>query len=121
VTRPEPPNLILLLYTDRADAVTSVLLEQGQRLRCEVLAMSLSQLINEAIVGRTWKWAERTIDPSRTAVFGVRPTPGLISDYLSASDQRAVSDWIKLNEGAIVEYWDGVIDTAELLVRLKRV
>lgn len=61
------------------------------------------------------------IDPSRTAVFGVRPTPGLISDYLSASDQRAVSDWIKLNEGAIVEYWDGVIDTAELLVRLKRV
>jgi hypothetical protein len=68
VTRPEPPNLILLLYTDRADAVTSVLLEQGQRLRYEVLAMSLSQLINQAIVGRTWKWAERTIDPSRTAV-----------------------------------------------------
>ena len=45
----------------------------------------------------------------------------MISGYLSASDQRAVSDWIKLNEAAIVEYWDGVIDTAELLVRLKRV
>ncbi len=68
MTRVEPPNLILLLYTDRADAVTNVLLEQGQRLRCEVLAMSLSQLINEAIVGRTWRWAERTIDPSCTAV-----------------------------------------------------
>jgi len=52
------------------------------------------------------------IDPSHTAVFGVRPT---------ASDQRAVSDWIKLNEAAIVEYWDGVIDTGELLGRLKRV
>lgn len=66
--RLEPPNLILLLYTDRADAVASVLLGQGQRLRCEVLAMALSQLINEAIVGRTWKWAGRTIDPSRTAL-----------------------------------------------------
>jgi hypothetical protein len=68
VTRPELPNLILLLYSDRADAVASVLLEQALRLRREVLAMSLSQLINEVIVGRTWKWAQRTIDPSRTAV-----------------------------------------------------
>ena len=61
------------------------------------------------------------IDPSHTAVFGVRPTPGLISGYLSAADQRAISDWIKLNEAAIVEYWDGVIDAGELLGRLKRV
>jgi hypothetical protein len=57
------------------------------------------------------------IDPSHTAVFGVRPIPG----YLPASDQHAVSDWIKLNEAAIIEYWDGVIDTGELLGRLKRV
>jgi hypothetical protein len=61
------------------------------------------------------------IDPSQTAVFGVRPTPGLISGYLSPADQHAVSDWIKLNEASIVEYWDGVIDTSELLGRLKRV
>jgi hypothetical protein len=61
------------------------------------------------------------IDPSHTAVFGVRRTPGLISGSLSASDQRAVSDWITLNEAAIVEYWDGAIDTGELLGRLKRV
>jgi hypothetical protein len=45
----------------------------------------------------------------------------LISGYLSEADQRAVSGWITLNEAAIVEYWDGVIDTAELLGRLKRV
>ena len=61
------------------------------------------------------------INPSDTAVFGVRPTPGLISGYLSTADQRALSDWITLNEAAIVEYWDGVIDTGELLQRLKRV
>ena len=61
------------------------------------------------------------IDPSHTAVFGVRPNPGLISGSLSASDRRALSDWIKLNEAALVEYWEGVIDTGELLGRLKRV
>src|SRR5262249_13054962 len=61
------------------------------------------------------------IDPLRTAVFGVRRTPGLISGYLSVADQRAVSNWIKLNEAAIVEYWDGMIDTGELLGRLEHV
>ena len=61
------------------------------------------------------------IDPSHTAVFGVRPSPSLIFGNLSAADQRVVSDWIRLNEATIVEYWDGVIDTAELLGRLKRV
>jgi hypothetical protein len=44
-----------------------------------------------------------------------------MSGHLPAADQRVVSDWITLNEAAIVEYWDGVIDTAELLGRLKRV
>jgi hypothetical protein len=61
------------------------------------------------------------IDPSRTAVFGVRPSLSLISCRLSAADQRVVSNWIALNEAGIVEYWDGVIDTADLLGRLKRV
>jgi len=32
-----------------------------------------------------------------------------------------VSDWITLKEVAIVDYWNGVIDTAELLGRLKRI
>ena len=61
------------------------------------------------------------IDPSHTVVFGVRPAPGLVSGYLSAADQRALSDWIKLNEAALVEYWNGVIDAGELLGRLQRV
>jgi hypothetical protein len=61
------------------------------------------------------------IDPSHTAVLGVRPSPSLISGHLSAADQRAVSDWITLNEAAIVAYCDGVIDNAELLGRLQRV
>jgi hypothetical protein len=58
----------LLLYTDQTDPVASVLLNQAARLHCEVVAMSLSQLVREAVVGRVWKWAGRTVDPSRTAV-----------------------------------------------------
>lgn len=54
-----------------------------------------------------------------TAVVGVRPGPQLISGQLSREDQRAVFDWIVLNETAIVGYWDGHIDTAELIQSLK--
>ena len=68
MTPREPPNLILLLYTDQADPVASVLLNQAALLHCEVVAMSLSQLVHEATVGPVWKWAGSTIDPSRTAV-----------------------------------------------------
>jgi hypothetical protein len=48
--------------------VTGVLLEQAERLHYEVVAMSLSQLVDEAVVGAMWKWAGRMIDPLRTAV-----------------------------------------------------
>ena len=65
---PAEPNLILLLYSDRSDAVAGALVEQAARLRYELVAMSLSQLVDEARVGAVWKWAGRTIDPSRTAV-----------------------------------------------------
>jgi hypothetical protein len=59
------------------------------------------------------------IDPSNTAVVGVRPSPGLAAGYLPLSDVQVVSDWIRLNEAAIVDYWDGAIDTGELLQRLQ--
>jgi hypothetical protein len=80
VTPREPPNLILLLYTDPADAVARALVEQSARLHCEVVAMSLAQLVDEVIVGAVWQWAGRTIDPARTAVvnrlIAVETEPG---------------------------------------------
>jgi hypothetical protein len=57
---------------------------------------------------------------TNTAVVGVRPTPHVITGYLSSDDQRAVFEWISLNTAAIVEYWDGRIDTIELGRLLKR-
>jgi hypothetical protein len=55
-----------------------------------------------------------------TAVVGVRPAPHLIAGRLSSQDQRLVFEWVGLNAAAIIAYWDGDIDTAELIQALKR-
>jgi hypothetical protein len=57
---------------------------------------------------------------NNTAV-GLRPNPHVIAGHLSPDDQRAVFEWISLNSAAIVEYWDGRIDTIELGQQLRRV
>ena len=54
-----------------------------------------------------------------TAVVGVRPSPHLVAGRLSTADQAAVFAWVTLNASAIVAYWDGDIDTAELIQTLK--
>ena len=58
---------------------------------------------------------------TNTAVVGVRPAPHLIAGHLSPDYQRAVFEWISLNTAAIVEYWDGRIDTIELGQLLKQI
>src|SRR5215207_2067866 len=60
---------------------------------------------------------QTTID--NTAVVGVRPAPHLVAGQLSSEDQRVVFEWIRLNATAIVAYWDGSIDTLELVQALK--
>src|ERR1700723_3099855 len=55
-----------------------------------------------------------------TAVVGVRPSPPLVAGRLSPDDERKVADWVTLNTAAIVSYWDGDIDTLELVQPLKR-
>src|SRR5437764_8735331 len=62
---------------------------------------------------------QMTVD--NTAVVGVRPAPHLVAGRLSAPDQTVVFNWITLNAAVIVAYWDGTIDTAELIQSLKRV
>lgn len=58
---------------------------------------------------------------ANTTIVGVRPKPHVIAGRLSADDQRAVFEWISLNTAAIVEHWDGRIDTIELGRLLKRI
>jgi hypothetical protein len=56
---------------------------------------------------------------SNTAVVGVRPTPHVIAGQLSSSDEQAVFEWVALNADALVEYWEGRIDTVQLGRALK--
>jgi hypothetical protein len=57
---------------------------------------------------------------SNTAVVAVRPSPRLISGRLSSADLQAVSDWLQLNEAALVAHWDGQISGVELARRLQK-
>ena len=58
---------------------------------------------------------------ANTALVAVRPSRQLPAGQLSPDDQRAVFEWISLNTPAIVEYWEGRIDTTELGQLLKRI
>jgi hypothetical protein len=61
----------------------------------------------------------RRMSPSNTASVAVRPTPHLVGGQLSAADLLAVSEWIRRNEAVIIGYWEGSIDTGELIQRLR--
>jgi hypothetical protein len=53
------------------------------------------------------------------ATVAARPAPRLVAGQLSAPDLQALSEWIRLNEAALVAYWDCQIDTAELIQCLR--
>jgi hypothetical protein len=55
-----------------------------------------------------------------TAVVGVRPVPHLVEGTLKPRDQVRVYQWAALNEPALVDYWNGRINSAEFLQRLRR-
>jgi len=57
---------------------------------------------------------------SNTAVVGVRPTPHVITGQLSSGDEPAIFEWLALNADALVEYWEGRIDTIQLGQALKQ-
>ena len=58
--------------------------------------------------------------PGNLAVVAVRPAPRLIAGNLSPTDLGAVSDWIWLNEAALVDYGEYRISTAQLIQHLRR-
>ncbi|MBV9374012.1 MAG: hypothetical protein JO320_02950 [Alphaproteobacteria bacterium] len=58
---------------------------------------------------------------ANTAVVSVRPAPRVIAGRLSPDDERVVFQWVALNTAALIEYWDGRIDTVQLARLLKPV
>jgi hypothetical protein len=50
----------------------------------------------------------------------VRPTPRLVvAGSLSIADLNLVITWIRLNEAAIIDYWEEMIEIDEFLARLQ--
>ena len=59
------------------------------------------------------------MDIANTAAVGVRPTPRVIAGQLSPADAQAIFEWVVLNTGVLVAYWDGQIDTARMIQGLR--
>ena len=58
--------------------------------------------------------------PGNLAAVAVRPAPRLVAGNLSPADMSAVSEWIRLNEAALIDYWEYRISTAQLIQQLRR-
>jgi hypothetical protein len=62
-----------------------------------------------------------TMNIGNAAVVGIRPSPHIIHGHLPASDMIAVERWIRLNETALLDHWDGKTDAVQLGARLVRI
>jgi hypothetical protein len=60
------------------------------------------------------------MDPGDLAVVALRPRPHVVAGRLSPADLRAVAEWLQLNEAAVLDHWNAVIDGVELAQRLRR-
>jgi hypothetical protein len=58
--------------------------------------------------------------PGNLATMAVRPAPRLVTGQLSAIDLQLVSQWIALNEQALIDYWEYRISTPEFVRRLQK-
>ena len=61
------------------------------------------------------------MDIGQTAVVGIRPSPRLIEGRLGPADLELVSQWIELNEEALIDFWNETIDSVELGGRLRKI
>ena len=59
-------------------------------------------------------------DKTATATVTVHPHIRIIPGILAADDRQAVSDWVRLNEPVILDYWHRRISAVELFDRLRR-
>ncbi len=53
-------------------------------------------------------------------VISIRPEPRLLYGEMDPADLRQVSDWIRLNEAVLIDYWHEVATTSDLVQRLQR-
>jgi hypothetical protein len=58
-------------------------------------------------------------DPGNLAVVALRPQPHVVAGQLAAADLRAVSQWLALNQQAILDHWNGLTDGVQLGQQLR--
>jgi hypothetical protein len=61
------------------------------------------------------------MDIGHTAVVGIRPSPRLIAGNLASADLELVSQWIRANQDALIDFWNETIDSVELGARLRKI
>ena len=61
------------------------------------------------------------MDIDNLVSVGIRPEPFRVTEGLANAEFEQIARWIKLNETALLAYWDEIIDTGELIGRLKKV
>ena len=54
-----------------------------------------------------------------TAIVRLQPVPRVISGQLSAADREALFRWVTMNEAALIDHWNGMIDGGDLVERLR--
>ena len=60
------------------------------------------------------------MDVDNVAVVGIRPEPRRLTPGLGDAEFALIARWIRLNEAALLEFWNEAIDTAELIAKLKK-
>jgi len=53
------------------------------------------------------------VRPSEMATVAVRPRPRVIRGALDPDDLALLTEWIELNRGVLVDYWNGDIEYTE--------
>jgi hypothetical protein len=61
------------------------------------------------------------MDIGHTAVVGIRPSPRLMEGNLASADLELVSQWIRANQDALIDFWNETIDSVELGARLRKI
>jgi hypothetical protein len=84
------PQLVLLLYSDPADPVAAAIMRNAQRFPVPLLAMSLGEMLDVAVVDDSWTWHGRTLAPAQTAVVNRLTSfgSGSIAERLSQPFQQ---------------------------------
>ena len=57
--------------------------------------------------------------PAAMKSVALRPEPHIVKGEMDPADFRLLSRWMKRNRGVILKYWDGTIDTRQMIEQIK--